>query len=139
MAEDGSRPSATAEKQLGEIVGEVTQKAHLLVREEIELARAEITQKVSRIVKGSIAFSVAAFFALLFVIFMLHTLALGLADWFSLKTWVGYGITTVGLILLTVLAALIGLRLVKRGTPPTPELAIEEAQATKAALEEART
>ena len=89
--------------------------------------------------KGSIAFSVAAFFGLLFVIFMLHTLALGLADWFSLKTWVGYGITTIGLILFTVLAALIGLRLVKRGTPPTPELAIEEAQATKDALEEART
>ena len=139
MAEDDSRPSATAEKQLGEIVGEVTQKAQLLVREEIELARAEITQKVSRIVKGSIAFSVAAFLGLLFVIFMLHTLALGLADWFSLKTWVGYGITTVGLILFTVLAALIGLRLVKRGTPPTPELATEEAQATKAALDEART
>ena len=139
MTEDGSRPSATAEKQLGEIVGEVTQKAQLLVREEIELARAEITQKVSRIVKGSIAFSVAAFLALLFVIFMLHTLALGLADWFSLKTWVGYAITTIGLILLTVLAALVGMRLIKRGTPPKPELAIEEAQATKAALEEARS
>jgi Putative Actinobacterial Holin-X, holin superfamily III len=139
MAEDGTRPAATAEKQLGEIVGEVTQKAQLLVREEIELARAEITQKISRIVKGSVAFSVAAFFALLMVIFGLHTLALGLADWFSLKTWVGYGITAVGLLLLTLLAALIGVRLIRRGTPPKPELAIEEAQATKAALEEARS
>ena len=62
-----------------------------------------------------------------------------MADWFSLKTWVGYGITALGLLLLTVLTALVGRRLIKRGTPPKPELAIEEAQATKAALEEART
>ena len=50
----------------------------------------------------------------------------------------GYGIVTVGLVVLTGLAALIGLRLFKRGTPPKPELAIEEAQKTRAALEEAR-
>ena len=138
MADDGARPSATADKQLGEIVGEVTQKAQLLVREEIELARAEITQKVSRIVKGGVAFAVAAFFALLFLIFLLIALSWGLADWFSLKTWVGFGITTLGLLLLTGIAAVVGVVLFKRGTPPTPELAIEEAQATKAVLEEAR-
>ena len=57
---------------------------------------------------------------------------------FSVKTWVGYGITTVGLLVFTGLAALIGVRLFKRGTPPKPDLAIEEAQKTRAVLEEAR-
>jgi uncharacterized membrane protein YqjE len=139
MAEDGARPAGTAEKQLGDIVADVTSKAQLLVREEIELARTEIQQKVSRIVKGVIFFSVAGFLALLFIIFLFHTLSWGLADWLSVKTWVGYGITTIGLLVFTGLSALIGLRLFKRGAPPTPDLAIEEAQKTRAVLEEARS
>jgi len=138
MADDGARPADTAEKQLGDIVGDVTQKAQLLVREEIELARAEIQLKVSRIVKGVLAFSVAAFFALLFVIFLLHSLSWGIADWISVKTWVGYGITTIGLLVLTALAALIGVRLFRRGSPPTPELAVEEAQKTREVRQAAR-
>ena len=116
----------------------MTQKAQLLVREEIELARTEIQQKVSRIVKGAIFFSAALFFLLLFVIFLLHALSWGFTDWLSVKTWVGYGITTVALLAFTGVAALIGLRLFKRGTPPKPELAIEEAQKTRAVLEEVR-
>ncbi|MBV9212921.1 MAG: phage holin family protein [Actinobacteria bacterium] len=138
MADDGVRPAESADKQLGDIVADVTQKAQLLVREEIELARAEIQQKVSRIVKGVIFFSVAGFFGLLFVIFLLHALSWGFVDWLAVKTWVGYGITTLGLLVFAGISALVGLRLFKRGTPPKPELAIEEAQKTRAVIEEAR-
>ncbi|HEX8065296.1 MAG TPA: phage holin family protein [Thermoleophilaceae bacterium] len=139
MAGNGVRPPGTADKQLGEIVSEITQKAQLLVREEIELARTEVQQKVSRIVKGIVAFSVAGFFALLMLIFLLDSLSWGFVEWFDLKVWVGFGITTLMLLLFTLIAALIGVRLFKRGTPPTPELAIEEAQKTLEALEEARS
>ena len=38
---DGSRPPDTADKSIGDIVGEVSEKASLLVREEIELAIEE--------------------------------------------------------------------------------------------------
>ena len=139
MSDNGVTPPDTAEKQLGEIVSEVTSKAQLLVREEIELAKAEVQLKVSQIAKGAAAFGIAAFFALMMLIFALHMLSLGFADWFSLKEWVGYGITTALLLLLVGLSALIGVRMFKKGTPPTPALAIEEAQKTKAALEEARS
>jgi len=138
MAENGVTPQREADKQLGEIVGEVTRKAQLLVREEIELAKAEITTKTSRIVKGIVFFSVAGFFALLMLIFFLHMLSIGIAEWFDLKAWVGYAATSLLLLILTVVAALIGLRLLKKGSPPTPEYAIEEAQKTRAVLEEAR-
>ena len=138
MAENGSTPPDTGEKHLGEIVGEVTQKAQLLVREEIALARAEITTKTSRIVKGIVFFSVAGFFALLMLIFGLHMLSLGFADWFDLKVWVGYAATVLLLLLLVIVTGLIGLRFFKKGSPPTPEYAIEEAQKTKVVLEEAR-
>jgi hypothetical protein len=138
MSENGMKPPETAEKSLGEIVGEVSQKASLLVREEIELAKAEVTTKATRIGKGVAAFGGAAFIGLLGLIFLFHFLALGIADWTGLKDWVGYGIVTIGLFLLAGLAALIGMRLVKRGSPPTPEMAIEEAKKTRESLEEVR-
>ena len=138
MAENGAKPGETADKQLGTIVGEVTEKAQLLVREEIELAKAEISVKVGRIVKGVVAFSLAGFFALMMLIFLLHTLAIGVAEWFDLKAWVGYAAVVLALLLVTILSALLGLRFFKKGAPPTPDLAIEEAQKTRAVLEEAR-
>jgi putative superfamily III holin-X len=139
MSDNGVPPPGTAEKNLGEIVAEVTSKSTLLVQEEIALAKAEVSVKVSRLVKGIVCFALAGFLALLMLIFVFHTLSYGFADWLGVKTWVGYGLTTVLLLVLTGLSALIGLRLFKKGTPPTPQLAIEEAQKTKAALKEVRS
>jgi uncharacterized membrane protein YqjE len=138
MATNGSQPPSDAEKTLGEIVTEVTSKAQLLVREEIELAKAEVTTKVSKLAKGAGFFAGAAILGIFALIWLFHFLALGLADWFSLKVWVGYLIVTVVLLVVTAVLALLGLRSVKKGSPPTPELAIEEAKKTRAALEEAR-
>jgi len=138
MATNGSQPPSDAEKGLGEIVTEVTSKAQLLIREEIELAKAEVTTKVSKLAKGAGFFAGAAILGIFALIWLFHFLALGLADWFSLKVWVGYLIVTVALLVVTGVLALLGLRSVKKGSPPTPELAIEEAKKTRAALEEAR-
>ncbi len=138
MAGNGTKPPGAADKQLGEIVADVTQKAQLLVREEIELAKAEVTAKVTKLATGLAAFAVAGFFALMMLIFLLHTLSWGFVNWFDFEPWVGYGITTALLLLLVVVTALIGLRMVKKGSPPTPQYAIEEAQKTKVVLEEAR-
>jgi uncharacterized membrane protein YqjE len=139
MSDDGVRPAGTAEKPLGEIVSDVTSKTTLLVQEEIALAKAEVSEKVSRLVKGIVSFALAAFLALLMLIFVFHTLSWGLSDWLGVKTWVGYGLTTALLLVLTILAALIGVRMFKKGTPPTPEMAIEEAKKTQAVLKEVRS
>src|SRR4051812_39828431 len=104
MSENGMRPPETAEKSLGDIVSEVSEKASLLVREEIELAKAEVSTKATRIGKGVGAFGAAGFVALLGLIFVFHTLAWGIADWFDLKIWVGYGIVTLLLFALAGLA-----------------------------------
>jgi uncharacterized membrane protein YqjE len=139
MSENGVQPPGSADKQLGQIVSEVTSKAQLLVQEEIALAKAEVSVKVSRLAKGAVSFALAGFFALMMLIFLLHMLSLGFADWFGLKTWVGYAITTGLLLVVTGLSALIGLRMFKKGSPPVPAMAIEEAQKTKAVLREARS
>jgi uncharacterized membrane protein YqjE len=139
MTSNGSTPPGSAEKQLGEIVSEVTSKAQLLVREEIELAKAEVTTKVSRLAKGAGFFAGAGVLAVFGLIYLFHMLAIGLADWFSLKLWVGYAIVTVAIFLVVGILAFLGLRSVKKGAPPVPEMAIEEAKKTQAALKEARS
>jgi hypothetical protein len=138
MADNGVPPGGTADKQLGSIVAEVTQKAQLLVQEEIALAKAEVSVKVGRIVKGIVAFAAAGFFLLMMLVFLLHMLSLGISEWFDLKVWVGYAATSLLLFLITAIAALLGVRMMKKGAPPTPEYAIEEAQKTRIVLEEAR-
>jgi uncharacterized membrane protein YqjE len=132
---DGIPPKRSAEKSLGEIVGEVSEKASLLVQEEIELAKAEVTEKVTKLGKGG-GIGVAAGVFLVFAITMLfHTLAWffdDLFDWNSV--WPGFLIVTILLFILAAIAGLIAQRLLKTG-PPTPDLAIEEAKRTRAALE----
>ena len=133
---DGLPPKDTAEKTLGDIVSDVSEKASLLVREEIELAKAEVRDKISKLTRGA-AVAVAAGVFLIFGITMLfHALAWFLFDLLNFsQVWMGYAIVTGGLFLLAVLSGLVALRLFKRGTPPTPELAIEEAKRTRAELE----
>jgi hypothetical protein len=136
---NGTQPPGSAEKNLGEIVTEVTSKAQLLVREEIELAKAEVTAKASKLAKGAGFFAGAAILGIFGLYWLFHFLAIGIADWFGLKLWVGYAIVTLLLFVLTGILAMVGLRSVKKGSPPTPDLAIEEAKKTRAVLEEARS
>ena len=125
---DGPTPPESADKQLGEIVADVSSKASLLVREEIELAKAEVSQKLKRLGIGAGLITVAGVFMFFFLIFLLHMLAWGFMDWFSLKVWVGYAIVCVLLLVFAGLLALIALRAFKKGSPPTPQMAIEEAK-----------
>ena len=139
MATNGSHPPESAEKSLGEIVNEVSTKASLLVREEIELAKAEVTTKVSRIAKGAGFFVGAGVLVVFALVYLFQFLALGIADWFGLKEWVGFAIVTIFLFIIVGVLALLGYRSIKKGAPPVPEMAIEEAKKTRAALEQARS
>jgi len=120
---------------VGPAVQEVTEKAQLLVREEIALAKAELTEKVSKLVKGAVVGIVAGVFALLGLLYLLDALS-----WFFWKLvqggggddfWLGFLITAIGLFVLGAVAGLMASRFIKRGSPPTPKLALEEAQLIK--------
>ena len=133
---NGTQPPDSADKSLGEIVSEVSEKASLLVREEIELAKSEIKQKVGRLTKGAAIGIAAGVFGFFAFIFFLHTLSLFWFDLFDLsQPWMGYGITTGLLLLLGALAGFLAFRFIKRGSPPTPDLAIEQAKLTREALD----
>jgi uncharacterized membrane protein YqjE len=135
MSGDGIKPPEGAEKSLGEIVSEVSEKASLLVREEIELAKAEVTEKVSRLTKGAAIAAAAGVFILFGVVTLLHGLAWLIDDALNSSAWVGFLIVTGVLFILGIVAGLVAVRMFRRGTPPTPQLAIEEAKRTRHELE----
>jgi len=135
---NGVKPPSSAEKSLGDIVGDVTSKTTFLIHEEIELAKAEIAQKVSKIAAGAGAAAAAGVFLVFFLVALLHGLAWLIADVLNLKIWVGFFIVAGILLLLAALGGFLAYRFIKRGTPPVPEMAIEEAKKTRASFEEAR-
>jgi uncharacterized membrane protein YqjE len=137
MSGNGVPSGQDADKGLGEIVAEVSEKASLLVRQEIELAKAEVGEKVSKLTKGAVVGAAAGVFLIFGVTMLFHSLAWLLNDLFNWDTslWAGFAIVTTGLFLLAALAAGIALRLFKKGAPPTPDLAIEEARKMRAELE----
>ena len=130
-----STPPET-EKSLGEIVSEASEKASLLVREEIELAKAEITTKVKTLGRGAGVGAAAGVF--LFFAFVMFLVSAGFFfnDLLNIEVsiWIGFLIVTLILVVLAVIAGLLAKKWLSTG-PPTPDMAIEQAKATKEELE----
>ena len=124
--------------ELAQAIQQVTETASLLVREEIELARAEMTEKVTKLIKGAVVGLVASIFAVAALIYLLHSLSWGLFAVFSDDAnfiWVGYLIVGGLLLLLGGLAGFLASRFLKGATPPKPAMAIEEAQLIRQTLQ----
>jgi hypothetical protein len=134
---DGQKPPADAEKGIGEIVTEVSEKASLLVREEIELAKTEIQQKVTKLAKGIGVAAAAGVFLIFAASIFFHALAWFFNDLLDVGSaiWVGFLLSFAVLVLLAALAGFLAFRFIKGGAPPTPDLAIEEAKRTREELE----
>jgi uncharacterized membrane protein YqjE len=116
---------------IAQAIQEVSERAQILVREEIELAKAEITEKVTVLIRGAVMGIVAGVFALVGLLFLLHGFAW--LSYYLLPTatntvfW-GYFLVAGVLFLLGGLGGFLAARAFKRGSPPKPELAIEEAR-----------
>jgi hypothetical protein len=120
--------------ELGQAIQEVSDKASLLVREEIALAKAELTEKVTGLAKGAAVGAAAGIFILAGLIYFLHFIALLIADILGSNPWLGYLILSGFLFVLGGLAGFLAARFFKKGSPPTPTMAIEEAQLIKQTL-----
>lgn len=115
--------------ELSQTVQEISERASLLVREEIELAKAEITAKVTKLLKAAVIGISAGIFVIVGLLFLLHGAA-----------WLAYYVLPVGnaifwgffvvaglLFLLGGIAGYLAARFMKEGAPPTPDMAIDEA------------
>src|SRR3954470_20323330 len=120
-------PTDPEDRRVGELVAEVSERASTLVREEIELAKTEISEKVTKLVRGSVVGIVAGVFAFLALILIMHGIAWLLNDLVFDNPYLGF-FTEGALFLLTAaVAGLLAYRAFQKGAPPTPDLAIEEA------------
>jgi uncharacterized membrane protein YqjE len=113
-------------------VTEISDRAMQLVHEEIELAKAELSEKVTRLLTGTVVGIAAGVFILAALQFILVGLAL--LAWWAIP-WIGpteffwgFFIVAGGLVLLAALAGGLAARAVRAGSPPVPSMALEEAR-----------
>ena len=120
--------------QIAAAVQEISERASLLVREEIELAKAEIAEKVTKLVRGAVVGTAAGVFAVFGLTILLHGFAWLLFSLVFDDVYWGFFIVAGVLFLLAGLSALLAVRWMKSGAPPTPDMAIDEAQRIRATL-----
>ena len=124
------------DRSVGELVLDVSERVSILIREEIELAKTEIREKVSKLVQGSVVGIAAGVFALMGLAMLMHGIAWLLNDlFFDDHVWIGFVIEAGFWFVVAAAAGLFAYRSVQAGAPPTPDLAIEEARRTKETLE----
>ena len=114
-------------------VTEVSERVTVLIREEVELAKAEVTQKVSSLARGTVAVLLGAVFGVFALIFLLETAAWGLNAILidgAGDLWIGFAIVFGVLALITIVVFLFAWRKLRVG-PPTPQMAIDEAKRIK--------
>lgn len=124
------------ERSLGELVIDVSERLTLLVREEIELAKAEISEKLTKLLTGSVVGIVAGALAFLGFIMLMHAVAWLLNDlFFEGSPWLGFLIEAVIWFVVAAVAGMLAYRAVQAGSPPAPTMAIEEAKEIRETLE----
>jgi uncharacterized small protein (DUF1192 family) len=111
---------------LAAAVTEVSEKLGVLVREEIELAKAEMSQKLSSYARGAAAVAIGAVLGVFALIYVFLTIAWGVNQATS-SLWIGFAAVMVVLVAITLAAFLFAWRKLRVGAP-TPKLAIDEAK-----------
>lgn len=107
----------------GELVKQLSEQTTTLVRKEIELARAELTEKGKTAGQGAGMFGGAAVAGLL-ALATLTTMVLALLDK-AMDLWVAALIVTVVYGAIAAVLAIAGRDRVKQAAPPAPEQTVE--------------
>jgi uncharacterized membrane protein YqjE len=126
MSTSTSRPGEHTvhdDPTLGALVHDLTQQVPQLIRSEIRLAQAEMTEKGKRAGIGIGMFSAAGLLAFLGLCCVITTAILALAH--ALPDWLSALIVAAVLLIGAGIAALLGKKKVDQATPPKPEHAIE--------------
>ena len=124
-------------QNVAQTVQDISERVAVLVREEIELAKAEVTAKVTKLLKGIVVGLAAGIFVVTGLLFFLHGLAW--LAWFALPVgnsaffW-GFFVVAGMLFLLGGVAGYLAARFFKDSSPPTPDMAIDEASKIKKTL-----
>jgi hypothetical protein len=126
------RTRETETRGVGPAAKDVAEHASALARLEMELASLELKRKVGALGVGIGLTVGAGLFAVYAVGFGLAAGAAALA--IVLDLWLALLIVSAGLLVFAVLLALVGLGIIRKGTPPVPEQAVAEARITQEVL-----
>ena len=113
-------------------IADVSDRLTQLVHDEIDLAKAEVTEKVRGLLTGAALVAVGAVFGVFALIFGLLTLAWGLNSLLT-SIWLGFAIVLGVLLVMMGGALAIAWRLLKVGAPK-PTMAIDEAKKIRATV-----
>jgi uncharacterized membrane protein len=118
------------QSQIATAINDISERTTLLVREEIELAKAEVTDKLTKLAKGAAVGLAAGIFVIVGLLFLLHGFAwMAYYLWFPDQTYFwGFFVVAGVLFLLGGLAGFLAARWLKSGSSPAPQMAIEEAK-----------
>lgn len=117
---------------VGSVIHEVVERASALARLEAELAMLELRGKIASLGIGGALVVGAGILGLFCLGFLLATAAAALAIF--LDAWLALLLVGVVLLVMTGVAAAVGISILKRGVPPIPERAMNEAKLTAEAL-----
>lgn len=116
-------PDGAPENQpLGALVNQLTHQIPELIRSEIQLAQAEVTEKGKRVGVGIGMFSAAGLLAFFAIATLITTAILALA--LVVDAWLAALIVALVLLVAAAIAALVGKSKVSQATPPVPERAM---------------
>ncbi|MET9926058.1 MULTISPECIES: phage holin family protein [unclassified Streptomyces] len=121
-------------EQVGVLVARASQQISELVREEMQLARSEMTQKGKRYGKGGGLFGTAGLVGILAAQALVVTCIAALA--LVLPVWAAALIVTVVLAAVAGLAALAGKKQIAQAGTPAPEQTIDSVKADLAEVKE---
>ena len=132
----GGPPPTERDRTVGELVLDVSERVSILVREEIELAKAEITEKLATLGRGAGIAAAAGVFLLAAGIMLMFAIAWLINDILGIEgsVWVGFAIEAGVFVILAAIAGLIAKSLFGKVESPTPDMAIEELKETKETL-----
>ena len=123
------------ERTIGQLVADATHDLEGIVRGEIALAKAEVTDGAKVLGKGAGLLAGAGFLAVIGFVFLLHSAAWGISTW--LPVWAGYLIVAVVVLIVGAILGLMGKKALDNAKP-APERAIEQAQQTIAVIKNPR-
>jgi hypothetical protein len=123
MASATDRPDAAAEPSVAELVKQLSEQTSRLAREEVELAKAELTAKGKRAGLGAGMFGAAGVFGFYALGALTTAAIIGLAT--AVTAWLAALIVASVLAAVAGVLALQGKSNVAQATPPVPEQATE--------------
>ncbi|WP_432536680.1 phage holin family protein [Kineococcus arenarius] len=121
-------------ESVGQLVSDLTQQVSRLVRDEVQLAKMDLTEKGKKAGKGLGAFSVAGLLAFFGIAALVTTAIAALS--LVLDVWLSALIVAVVLLAVAAVAALVGKKEVQQATPPVPQASVDSVKADVDAVKE---